>query len=304
MREWLPDEDVRKVMQEYIGYCLIPNTKFRKALFMYGKGKNGKSMLLEFLQEFFREHMSTLSYDNLFQRFGTANLKGKLVNIFDDTTVTFAKDTGIVKNLIAGGTVSAEFKGKDHFTFTNVARFIFSAQETPKTSDHSEAWYDRWIFIKFPNQFRPSNEKKIEIETALKEEVAGIFNWMLEGLRRLMENDGFTSSMGLLQTSQAYRNQNDVISMFISNLCMKVDECNSSSVHVLYKTYKEWSGLEGLRVMSKRNFIERIEDMGYTKKIGFADGKSGQTFFIGLSLDRNSEDFKEHALEFSIALQS
>lgn len=304
LSEWIPNEKVRLVVQEFIGYCLIPNTKFRKALFLYGKGKNGKSMLLEFLQDFFGDHKATLSYDSLFQRFGPANLKGKLVNIFDDTTVTFAKDTGIVKNLIAGGTISAEFKGRDHFTFTNVARFIFSAQETPKTSDHSEAWYDRWLFIKFPNKFKPSNEKKTEIETAMREEKAGIFNWMLEGLNRLFTQDGFTVSEELTISSQEYRSQNDGIAMFVSNMCKYDKKEIGATINTLYKIYTTWTNLEGLRPLSKRTFTERLADLGYMKEKGYAEGKSGQTFIPHLVIDKDSEDFQENKLDYVIALQS
>lgn len=302
--EWLPSESVQKVLQEFLGYCLIPNTKFRKALFLYGKGKNGKSMLLEFLQKFFGEHKATLSYDGLYQRFGPANLKGKLVNLFDDTTVTFAKDTGIVKNLIAGGTISAEFKGKDHFTFTNVARFIFSAQETPKTADHSDAWYDRWIFIKFPNKFKASNEKKIEMETAMEEEKAGIFNWMVEGLTRLIQNDGFSNSEDLLISSQEYRNQNDSVSMFLTNLCQENENELGTPINILYQIYTTWSDFEGLRSLSKRTFIERIQDLGYKKKKGYVSRKSGQTYIEHLIINKECENYEEHKLEYAIALQT
>lgn len=304
MREWLPDLKVRDVVQEFIGYCLIPNTKFRKALFMYGKGKNGKSMLLEFLQLFFGDHKATLSYDALFQRFGPANLKGKLVNIFDDTTVTFAKDTGIVKNLVAGGTIAAEFKGRDHFTFTNIARFIFSAQETPKTSDHSEAWYDRWIFVKFPNKFKPSNEKKTEIENALAEERAGIFNWMVTGLKRLIEQDGFTHSEELTISGQEYRSQNDGVAMFVNNMCTYDKKEIGATINTLYKIYTTWTDLEGLRSLSKRTFSERLADLGYTKQKGYAEGRSGQTYIPNLVINNESEDFLENKLDYVIALQS
>lgn len=301
MSEWIPSDSARNVVQEFMGYCLIPNTKFRKALFLYGKGKNGKSMLLEFMQDFFGDNKSTLSYDTLFQRFGPANLKGKVVNIYDDTSVSFVKDTGIIKNLIAGGTIAAEFKGRDHFTFTNVARFIFSAQETPKTSDHTEAWYDRWIFVKFPNKFRASNEMKTAIETAMLEERAGIFNWMVEGLKRLIEQDEFTFSEDLLISANDYRGQNDAVARFVTNMCGAGE---GTSINTLFRIYGVWSEYEGLRPMSKRTFIERLEDLGYKKTKGYIDGRSGQTFFAGLSVNRDSEDFQENKLDYAIALQS
>ena len=304
MSEWLPDASVRKVIQEFIGYCLIPNTNFRKALFLYGKGRNGKSIFIEFLQEFFGDLSGTLSYDALFQRFGPANLKDKLVNIYDDTNVSFAKDTGIAKNLIAGGQISAEFKGKDHFTFTNVARIIFSAQETPRTADNSLAWYDRWIFVKFPNTFRASNTKKEEMMTNMHNEMSGIFNWMLVGLKRLMEQDGFTPSATLNEYTQEYRGTNDNVVQFLNIYCKSspVDEVGSRiSVTNLYRIYEMFVEKDNLRCFSKKMFIARIEDSGYPMKLGKV-GTSNARYFEGLSLDTENETVQEYMVEIRVIL--
>jgi len=303
LQDWLPDESVRMVMQEYLGYCLIPNTNYRKALFLYGKGKNGKSMLIEFLQDLFGEHSSTLSYDGLFTRFGPSQLKDKLVNIFDDTTVSFTKETSTAKNLIAGGSISAEFKGRDMFQFQNVARLIYSSQETPRTSDNTVAWRDRWFFVKFPNEFRPSNKAKTEIQTALKEERAGIFNWMIEGLRRLMTNDDFTYSEALAITTIEYQSQNDSVAQFVHNVCtVDKNSPNKISINDLYKIYCIWAENESLRTVSKKVFSQRVSDMGFTRDKTYIGGKSGQSYFVGLVLNEESEDYQEISFEISIAL--
>ena len=303
LSEWLPEESVRLVMQEYLGYCLIPNTNFRKAMFLYGRGKNGKSVLIEFLQEFFGDLSSTLSYDGLFTRFGPANLKDKLINIYDDTTVSFTKDTAIAKNLIAGGNISAEFKGKDHFQFQNTARFIFSSQETPRTSDNTVAWYDRWFFIKFPNTFRPSNKIKTEMQHNLKAEKQGIFNWMIKGLQRLMSQDDFSYSDTLALYNTEYRSQNDNVTQFVHTLCTNAPtDDDKLSINDLYRIYEIWTESEHLRQVSKKVFAQRITDMGFDRKKGYINGKSGQSYFEGLALNKNSEDYLENQLEISIAL--
>lgn len=303
LSEWLPDEDVRMVIQEYLGYCLIPNTNYRKALFLYGKGKNGKSMLIEFLQDFFGEHSATLSYDGLFSRFGPSQLKDKLVNIFDDTNVSFTKETSIAKNLIAGGSISAEYKGRDMFHFQNVARLIYSSQETPRTSDNTVAWRDRWFFVKFPNEFRPSNKIKTEIQTALKEERAGIFNWMIEGLRRLMANDDFTPSETLKCSTIEYQSQNDSVAQFIHNVCTyDVTTTKKISIADLYKIYGIWAEHESLRTVSKKVFTQRVADMGFEKTKAYINGKCGQSCFHDLILNTESEDYKEIEFDISIML--
>lgn len=321
LADWLPDNEVRMVIQEFLGYCLIPNTSYRKALYLYGQGKNGKSMLLEFIQDFFGDNKANLSYDGIFTRFGPAQLKDKLINVCDDTNITFTKETSIAKSLIAGGTISAEYKGQNLFTFQNVARFIYSSQETPRTSDLSEAWRDRWFFVKFPNKFRPSHKAKIEIQTALAEERSGIFNWMLEGLRRLMQNDDFTYSKELKETAKEYQAVNDNVMLFINNCCTTVRDpgIQKTGFSELYKVYEIWADNQSLRPVSKRVFSKRILLSGYERKQGYIDGKSGQTYYVRtadaidingkvnadsteiLVLDTNSEDYQEIAFEVSIS---
>lgn len=304
LSEWLPDEHVRMVVQEFLGYCLIPNTNFRKALFLYGKGRNGKSVFVEYIQEFFGHLSSTLSYDALFQRFGPANLKDKLTNIYDDTNVSFAKDTGIAKNLIAGGSVSAEWKGKDYFTFTNIARLIFSAQETPRTSDNSLAWYDRWFFVKFPNTFRASNAKKSEMLANMRAEKSGIFNWMVAGLTRLMSQDGFTHSSTLNLYTQEYRGLNDNVVQFLNTYCTTIspdDVNNRISCGHLYKVYELFTEKDNLRTVSKKVFKSRIEDAGYKVKTGKVQ-KVSQQYFEGLALNYNSEELQQYLMEIRIIL--
>lgn len=293
LSEWLPDEDVRKVVQEYLGYCLIPNTSFRKALFLYGKGRNGKSVFLEFVQSIFANVSCSLSYDTLFQRFGPGNLKDKLVNIYDDTTVSFAKDTGIAKNLIAGGKISAEFKGKDHFSFTNVARIIYSAQETPRTADTTLAWYDRWFFVKFPNTFRTSQAVKAEMHANMYAEKAGIFNWMVEGLRRLMAQDGFTRSKSLQLSTQEYRGLNDNVVSFLSTYCKPTtDDILSERISFvqLYEIYYAMMTKEHNRPVKRSTFRQRLSDCGYSLAQG-AVGKSRTTFVSGLTINYDSDEF-------------
>ncbi|MFI3171141.1 MAG: phage/plasmid primase, P4 family [Eubacteriales bacterium] len=304
LEEWLPDVGVRKVIQEYLGYCLIPNTNFRKALFLYGKGRNGKSIFVEFLQDFFGTLSSTLSYDALFQRFGPANLQDKLVNIYDDTNVSFAKDTGVAKNLIAGGQISAEFKGKDHFTFTNIARIIFSAQETPRTSDTTLAWYDRWIFVKFPNTFRASNHMKETMVQSMLEERSGIFNWMLDGLTRLMNQDGFTRSNLLREYTQEYRGLNDNVVQFVNTYCRIVDTADIDSritCDQLYKMYEMFTEKDNLKCVAKKTFKQRMEDAGFPTKTGKFKGGTHR-FFAGVSLDYDSSDLQQYMLELRIIL--
>ena len=183
-----------------------------------------------------------------------------------------------------------------------MARFVYSSQETPRTSDLSEAWRDRWFFVHFPNKFRPSNKAKMEIQNALAEERSGIFNWMLEGLRRLMRNDDFTHSSELDETAKEYQALNDNVMLFVNNCCTTVtDNIEKVSLNTLYTVYEIWADNQSVHPVSKRVFSKRITLAGYERKVGYIEGKSGQTYYDGLVLNKNSEDYQEIAFEVSIA---
>lgn len=303
LSEWLPDEDTRMALQEYLGLCLIPDTNFRKALFLFGKGANGKSMLIEFLQRFFNTTHSALSYDDLSHKFKVAELKDKLVNICDDTTLTFAKETSKIKSIIAGGKINVEFKGGKPFDIINTARFIYSSQNTPRVNDITHAWYERWIFVKFPNKFKTSPAKKREMERNMQKEISGIFNWLVTGLKRLKSQDNFTYSEALEETTQAYREQNDNVLAFVREMFIKTDNPdNRVGLGKLYDIYKVWLENDESRCVKKRNFSTRLEDSGYVKGKGYADGKPGATFFSGILFNKEAEDYLSDPIKYQIAL--
>jgi putative DNA primase/helicase len=305
LSEWLPDEKVRLVVQEYLGYCLIPDTSYRKALYLYGRGRNGKSVFLEMLQEFFAGLSSTLSYDDLFQRFGTADLQNKTVNIYDDTTISFTKDTGLAKNIIAGGKLRAERKGRDAFEFTNVARLIYSAQEMPRTADTTLAWYDRWFFVRFMRTFEASGSIKHEMQDNMRTEFSGIFNWMLRGLQRLNRQGKFTACEELRMTTLEYRGLNDNVVQFITN-CTKeedtIDVQKRISTSDWYKIYEIFAEKENIRKVARKTFITRMEDAGCIAVRGTVNSKQ-TTFYKNMVLNVDYETIKDSLLEINLARQ-
>jgi phage/plasmid-associated DNA primase len=126
---------------------------------------------------------------------------------------------------------------------------------------------------------------------------------MIEGLKRLIDQDGFTESEDIMMGNQEYRAQNDTIAMFVANMCRDDKEEPGTSINTLYKIYCVWSDFEGLRPLSKRSFTDRLGDLGYHKLKGYVNGKSGQTYVSHLVVDTECEDYGENRLEYSVALQ-
>ncbi|MNB88130.1 hypothetical protein D3C76_550330 [compost metagenome] len=231
LKEWLPDAGSRNILQEFVGYSLIPYMGFEKALSIQGEGANGKSLFLETIQGLLGyQVVDSISMGTLFGRFGSASLLGKILNIVNEAGSDYLRGNhaDTFKNLVSGGRIKADVKNQSALTFNNTAKFIFASNHDIKTGDKSEGWLRRLLIVPFEQDFRDSKVPKFEIMQELRSEYPGIFNWALEGLRRLIANQAFSESESANRKKQAYIQENDITADFFSN-CLETFDLASAS---------------------------------------------------------------------------
>lgn len=190
-------EDQIKIAQELFGYCLINDYSFNKAFMLFGSGKNGKTTFLNLLIGFLGEdNINSASLQDLcYNRFARKDLFGKLANIYDDLPKTPLTHTGNFKILTGMGKAYADVKFKEHFEFVNTAKLIFSCNELPETDDTTIAFFRRWIIVNFPYMFDGKKcDPTLPQSIMSPQEMSGLFNWALEGLNRIYEQKGFSTS--------------------------------------------------------------------------------------------------------------
>jgi putative DNA primase/helicase len=176
------------LVQEMLGYFLIPVNKAQKSFVIVGEPGAGKSKLLLTLNEILlgQENVSNIPWQGLSERFKTAELFGKLANIFADLPTKNIDDNGIFKALVGEDFLTAERKNKDPFTFQPYARLLFSCNAIPRNyGDKSEGFYRRLIIIRF-SQPVPEEKRDAELLDKFAAEADGIFLFAVEGLRRLI----------------------------------------------------------------------------------------------------------------------
>lgn len=275
LEQWLPDADVRRVIQEFVGYSFIPYMGFEKALLIQGEGANGKSMFLETIQKMLGKDVTTsATMSVLFSRFGKTPLIGKILNIVNEAGADYLKGPNAddFKNMVSGGAVMADIKNKDPMTFNNTAKFIFSANHDIKTSDKSVAWIRRMLLIPFDQDFKDSKETKHDIMDEFNNEYAGIFNWAVEGLKRLMSQKGFTEAKVINSRMDEYMRKNDIAADFAQN-CLAAEPSLSldgevidrgvacAAVTELFKLWAEYRGSD------LKKHADRIKEYMEKKRI-------------------------------------
>jgi len=252
------------LMQEIFGYLLIPVNKAQKSFVLVGAPNAGKSTLLSVAQEILlgSENVSNIPWQSLSDRFKTAELFGKLANIFADLPSKSVDDNGIFKALTGEDYITAERKNKNPFSFKPYARLLFSCNEIPRNyGDRSEGFYRRLIIIRFENPVPPEKRDPNLIEK-LAAERDGIFMWALEGLKRLIANGyAFSETESTKAELQRYKVESNSALSFVEECCVLEDEAECVREE-LFQAYRDYCLKNGFKPMSQANFNKDIESLG------------------------------------------
>ena len=249
------------LVQEILGYLLTTNTSAQKSFVLLGPARTGKSTLLWVVEYLLlgKKNVSNIPWQEIGDKFKTAELLGKLANVFSDLPSKSIDDTGIFKVVTGEDYLMAEKKNKNPFKFRPFARLVFSCNELPKNYvDRTEGFYRRLIIVPFNRQI-----DKNKIDKALKykfqREKEGILNWALEGLKRLYENNFEFSENELTDdVKKEYKRENNNVISFVEECC-EIDSLFSCSRIELYESYKEFCVESGLKVLSQIKFNKELE---------------------------------------------
>lgn len=241
--EILQPEDI-PLIQEIIGYCLLRDYRFAVAVMMLGSGANGKSTLLRLIVALVGDqNVATPSlHDLLINRFAKADLYGKLVNIHADIPTKQLWNTGVFKMLTGQDLIWGEKKHITAFTFRNYAKLLYSTNELPKTDDRSAAFWRRWIIVKFLNVFpdgNPRTNPNILDELTTPEELSGLLNWALEGLKRLVKNGQITTTRPREEVETEWITQTDSLRAFVMKCMETAHDCFVAKPD-FYAAYQEF----------------------------------------------------------------
>lgn len=226
VEEWLPDEPSREYLQMFLGAALLPKTDpCGVFIILLGNGANGKSMFMNAIESIFGNTSTAQELSRLSERFGPSILYGKRLNIcseLEDDSRYLTK-TGILKRLVTGETLNIEFKGKDSFDYLPIASHIFSCNTLPNTSDKTDGWFRRRKVISFDQTFTPDGGVAAVMQAHIRDERAGIFNWLLEGLRKLEKNNWvYPRSEKMERENQELRLEQDTVGSFAATFLRKI----------------------------------------------------------------------------------
>jgi putative DNA primase/helicase len=292
-----------EVVQELFGYLLWKDHFIQKAFMFLGEGSNGKSTLIRIMKAFLgNDNISNISLQDLDKNpFAKAALYGKMANLYPDISDVALTQTGTFKALTGGDAISAEFKFKDRFSFTNFAKLIFSCNKLPETRDFTSAFFRRWIFLNFPNKFEGISDDKQLINKLINEkELSGLFNWALEGLERLLKNQDFSYTLSTAEIEGKYKKMSSSIAGFVEDMCEQDSEAEITKSE-LYHAYCQYCKDNQLPADSDQTFHKKLPIYApYIKQARPQLGKSRSYTWRGIKLISFTEtqDERKSVMDF------
>lgn len=253
------DPEIRALLEEVIGYTFYRRNELRKSFILIGDKANGKSTYLDMIKTLLGDaNTSALDLKELGDRFKTAELFGKLANIGDDIGDDFIPNPAAFKKLVSGDRLNVERKSKDPFDFNNYSKLLFSANNIPRIKDKSGAVIDRLVIIPFNARFSPNDpdyDPYIKYKLRRPESIQYLIRVGIEGLKRVLENRRFTTSIKVEKEIQEYEENNNPILLFFK----EEPKIENEPTNVVYAKYNEFCIANSFNPMSKIEFSKQVK---------------------------------------------
>ena len=265
-------DSMLKFVQEIFGYTFYRDMPIKSMFFLLGPKNSGRSSFLQIIDGMLGdENTCTVELQRFEDQYYVAQLLGSLANIVYETPDFKRKE-------LESSTLKAVTSGKDKvnarhpygrpFRFTATTKHFYAMNEFPRFEDMSGAVFKRIYAIQFKNQFEGKKDIKDYSLKILEAEKPGIFNWALEGLERLNDNNWiFSTPRMIVEVTEHYKKQANHLYSFLIDCVVETE--NEEDILDLrdirrneYKEYLE-SHFDGAKPETVVNFVEGIKALGY-----------------------------------------
>mgnify|MGYP000941503508 CR=1 FL=1 len=287
------DAEMIAYLQRAIGYSLTGSTKEQVWFLLHGKGQNGKSTLLEALQEVLGDYAGVLPFTALEKGKESgiptdlAALPGKRFVTASEANPGASLNEARIKMLTGDRGITARQLYERQFTFAPQLKLFVGVNHLPSVRDSSFGFWRRVRVIGFHRIFTEA-EKDADLPLKLKEEQPGILAWAVRGARIWHSEGGLRDPQRVLLATVEYQNDSDPIAEFIRECCLLMPRATARAAD-LYAEYSTWAdrrGLQSFERMSSTKFGREIGD----RVTGSRHTNRGKEYLgIGLRFKRKEE---------------
>ncbi len=254
-------------LQKVFGYAFIGDPIEQQCFFLQGDGANGKSTLIEAIQNVVGPLATTMKVEYFVSSSmsnpnapspATYQFKDKLFVFSSEVPAGAVLNDAVLKKHIGGGKLIGRKLYGNMVEFENKSVLFFDANHMPHFRDGGYAMERRITVIPFPMKFDASN-----IDLHMSEKLASdsckkaILAWLIEGAL-LYIKEGLTSTARVEYATLDYFSGENTIKAFFKDAIVDDYNCKTS-VNNLYEAYLYYCNQNLLPSKSKDVFSKSAE---------------------------------------------
>jgi len=287
-----PEARMREFLQQWFGLSLTGDVGEQKLVYFYGKGGNGKSVLVDAVSFVAGDYGKTLPIetflDNGKPRNGSqatpdlAILPGVRMLRTSEAEKNSKLAEAMVKLITGGEEMSARDLNRPLFWFYPQFKMTMSGNYRPTISGTDEGIWRRVRLVPF-NVTIPKEERDPHLIDKLRVEASGILNRLLDGLRIWLDK-GLQEPEDVLKATAEYRSASDPLGRFLA-ACVASSPGDRVQSSELYKLYAAWCVSAGETAWKQRGFSLAMDERGFTRK------QSDVVWWLDLKAVKTVNDF-------------
>lgn len=289
------DEEIIQLLYEMIGYCLYRGMPFQKVFMLVGNGANGKSTLLNMITRVLgEENVSHVDLKEIAgNRFGKAELYGKLANIADDCSSSYLEDISVMKRLTGESYTSIEFKGQNSFSAKINTKMIMSYNTIPQINDTTDGLTRRLVIIPLNAVFKKKNNNYdpfISQKLRKKENLEYVLYKSIQAIYGVLNRKEFTVPKQVKEETETYIRENNPVATFLFEMYTDEEVAKIPSTE-LFQSFGSWAADNNYRSRYKPGtFGKEMKKLGYENVQSRVNG-GRQRFYI------KQENFEQLSLD-------
>lgn len=268
----LPDEESRIVLAEFLGWIFLRDLKLEKMLVLLGHGHNGKSVLFDIVTALLGEsNISSIGYEYLKKPESRYPMLGKLLNYGSEIGGNVPLDT--FKKASSGEPLEFRKLYGDLITSKNYARLAFNANNMPTLTEQTTGFFRRFLIIPFEETISSSEKDPDLADKIIADELPGVMNWILDGMRRVRKNRKFSKCRKADQCLERYKQDSDSVGQFLQEEGYIASAEERISKSEFYAIYKNFCIGDGYKYCSNREFSKRLQKQHNFNEIRLSHGR-------------------------------
>ncbi|MBP3428260.1 MAG: DNA primase [Clostridia bacterium] len=252
-----------RYLQKALGYALCGSTRYECLFILYGATtRNGKGTTMETMLRLMGDYGRTARPESIgarMQQSGSspsediARLRGaRLVNISEpDKKLTLS--AALVKSMTGNDTLTARFLHENSFEYRPQFKMFINTNYLPQITDLTLFSSGRIKTIPFERHFEEEEQDRSLKETFSRpQNLSGILNWCIEGLR-LLEEEGLAEPDAVREATAQYAHESDKLALFMEEFLEPAPAALERTARV-YAAYQRWCQDNGFCAENVRNF--------------------------------------------------